>query len=234
MTKAFPNFPKAFLTKDKIAILMKRFENKYFLDVELDDIDPSLDRLVKPNVKITKDILDREVNRDQRAKHKKVYWVLHNDAEYCDDFKFNLETEVYSSVKAVIDAASLLYSEYCPEYQKSKATVSSENGFRVHKKRKTEYLPNEINKEWYNEEENEQNSLDQFKAKVIEEIGRNYEKLRDVFKLTNEQLRKLNNEPKDSNKFVRNCQGYSTPAKPNDRHLHQFLATIYDIVQNIN
>ena len=79
----FKPISSRFTIREKIEFAAYKYNNNYFLDQEPSEITNLPNEIVRPMCKITKDNLNEAVSRDQRAKTKKLAWVLKQlDDEY--------------------------------------------------------------------------------------------------------------------------------------------------------
>ena len=118
-----------FTIRQKIHFAVYKYEHNYFVGLEPDEIDNLPDEILRPLRKITKDNLNRAVSRDQRAKTKKLAWVMRNlSKSKFSSFLDQLDT--FTSVSAAERAAAKLFSEHNKDYSVLQATVKSVAGER--------------------------------------------------------------------------------------------------------
>ena len=101
-----------------------------FLDKEPSEITNLPNEIVRPMCKITKDNLNEAVSRDQRAKTKKLSWVL----KQLDDEKFlsfARQLDKFTSVSAAESEAAKLFREHSNDYSISQATIKKVDGEKV-------------------------------------------------------------------------------------------------------
>ncbi|CAF1129980.1 unnamed protein product, partial [Brachionus calyciflorus] len=166
--QVFNAIPRHYLVRDKIDILIKRHRNNYFLDQNQDDIDQNLDELVRPKSMVTEQNLNKSVSRDYRAKIRKVDWVLKCNEPFATPFKENINNDSYTSINNMFDDAARIYRRHSPQYNEAKATVSSENRRRVHKRKEQE------NQESESDESQPNENIRFTKDQILNEISRNY------------------------------------------------------------
>ncbi len=87
MTEIFiQTIPNNTSTQEKANIWVQRYRNSYFIDQEL-----NLHVLTVPLIKVTKELQNKQISRDQKAKHKKLAWALYSQEEACKTFQERLE-----------------------------------------------------------------------------------------------------------------------------------------------
>lgn len=223
MTKLFKDIPKHISLKEKVDILAQRHENNYFLEIEPDEISENLSEFVRPMCKVTKKTLDSSVTRDIRAKIKKIHWVLNRDDEFTHDFKDKLNSNFFSSMNEVFRESSKIYSKYCDQYMSSKATVSSVDGRKVYKRKAVQSF-DPIS-------EHENIELD-CKERVIDAVIKNYDKLRNLFQLSSDELEaKISSNPESSN-AIAYILGIDQPIEKKNRLLFLTISTFFDLIND--
>ncbi|CAF0868010.1 unnamed protein product [Brachionus calyciflorus] len=227
--KIFKDIPKDISVKDKIEILIKRHENKYFIDKDLESIDPSLSAYIRPINKVTKKNLHLTVSYDMQAKVKKIHWVLTCEKKYAAQVKRKYENNEFKSFKDIDKESALIYEKYCENYCKSKATVSSVNGKKVHRKKGSEV--DNIKNDTASENSNEQNLIDQeiLKRKLSNELKNNVDIFFEISNLSNDELK---SRIKAHERFdeISKIPALSNPTSKDSRQIFLTLASVLDLI----
>ncbi|CAF0714119.1 unnamed protein product [Brachionus calyciflorus] len=138
IVKVFHDIPRVKSLYDSLEIKLKRHENNYFVGKSLDSIDQSLCVLVRPIAEVTSSNLSATVSVDIQSKIRKIHWVLNCKENFAENVKRKYSEKQYTSFFDIYNDCKIIYQEHCPNYCEAKATVSSENGRRVHKKKTKE------------------------------------------------------------------------------------------------
>ena len=127
----FKPISSRFTIRQKIDFAVFKYQHRYFLDQEPDEIDNLPDEVVRPLRKITKENLNSAVSRDQRAKSKKLAYAM-NQVDLRDPkfAPFADALDKFTSVSAAEKLAAKLFSEHSVTYSSSQATVKSIDGER--------------------------------------------------------------------------------------------------------
>lgn len=224
MAKLFKDIPKHFSLREKVDILTQRHENNYFQDIEPEEIDQNLSEFVRPVCKVTKKTLDLCVTRDIRAKIKKIHWVVNRDDDFTNDFKDKLSNNSYSSMNEVFRESSKIYSKYCDQYMSSKATVSSVDGRKVYKRKA---VPNGFDQM----SEHDNIELD-CKERIIDAVIKNYDKLKKLFQLSNNELEAKISSNSESSSAIAYILGIDQPVEQKDRLLFVTISTFFDLIND--
>jgi len=208
----FPKVPQHLSLKEKVEIHSLRFENGFFLNKVIDEIDIDVP-YVKPNIRVTSDRLKDFMDKDRRAKIKKLTWAYRSQEDYCQDFKRQVEEDEFSSLSKAEEEAARLYRVYNNDYNKLKATVSSLNGRKIYKKRQL------------SEEEDGSESADSTKQRLLESMKRNYLSLRKVMSMDKNALKEALNIESESTEFLRSIPDYTEPTKHSER-VFDYLFTL--------
>ena len=187
--KLFEKLNSCYSIKEKIEISVVRYNFNYFLETNLEDLG-NMPEIILPLQYVTRDLYNKHITKDQKAKTKKLSWVLkHKNEEFCTEFKEKYENNLFKSVREAESCAANIYAKYCGFYQSSKATVQSINGIRTWlKKRSLEEEPKEENSNDSNllDESNSNDemlccnnvtkNLEHVKRQCVEEISTSLEK----------------------------------------------------------
>lgn len=220
-TALFPKIPLNLTLREKIEIILERHENNYFLNQDLGEIEDYITEIVKPNFKVTEELLNKYLTRDSRAKIKKLYWVTRNNEDFAYVFNSNIDQNKFASVRDAQIEAAKIYKDNCEFYQKSKATVYSENGNKLIKRKRIDCQNNEFNKE-INDDESPDEKL--FTKEIcFEALKNNYLKISKIFSMNNKELDEKLSEQNESIEFIKKIEGYIEPTTLNDK-LSNFLA----------
>ena len=130
--------------KQKLDLTVKKYDNKFFLDIDLDDAEVFMDieDIIKPLQKVTIDLLKSKdgVARGVQALNKKLSWVIHHINEtFCNEFRVKYENNSFTSVNAAESLAAFIYRTTCPVYQKGKSTLTKIDGHKLIKKRMNQF-----------------------------------------------------------------------------------------------
>ncbi|CAF1043249.1 unnamed protein product [Brachionus calyciflorus] len=176
---------------------------------------------------VTKQNLNKSVSRDYREKIRKFDWILKCNEPFATPFKENINNDSYTSINNLFDDAAPIYRRHSPQYNEAKATVSSENGRRVHKSKEQENQESES-------DESEPNENIRFtKDQILNEISRNYIQFKDVLKLKNNDLKNTLNENNKRNEFLTNIDGYTQPNNQSERILCVLIGVFHDVIDNL-
>ena len=121
----FPKLRNDLNIHNKIKITVQRHNHNYFINEEINESNFSfLHALVLPNRKVTKDELDKWLNKNQRSQNKKLSWAFNvideeELAEELAEFKDKLMTNSFRSVVQASRMATLLYAMHNNNYNKS-------------------------------------------------------------------------------------------------------------------
>lgn len=210
--KLFEKLNSSFTIKEKIEISVIRYDYNYFLESSLEGC--FLPRIVLPLQYVTRELYNKHISKDQKAKTKKLSWVLKNkDEEFCTEFRQKYANNEFKSVREAEHLAANIYSKYCDFYQSSKATVQSVNGVkiwtkkRIHIDEENEQLEKNSNESLVFDEEGSNSSqfssktenVNQFKRRCLEEFSAN---LNDFKKNINEAASQFKKNLEKSNIFV--------------------------------
>jgi hypothetical protein len=220
--KLFPRYPTGATMKERIDIWVIRHDNNFFLDKDPQEITIAheLDDFIKPYYRVTKQLLNKHVTVDKRAKINKVSWVLKRDEEFAREFKQKYESNEFKNQTQIENGAAVIYSNHCPDYKKDKATVIKVDGEVIRKKKRPA--------------ESEEPKSQFTKEMCLNAIKENFDKLNSISKLSTIDLKQKINDTNDDNTFVNSIPAITEPKYLNERILHQFIATIHHIIQNIN
>jgi hypothetical protein len=208
----FPKVPQHLSLKEKVEIHSLRFEHGFFLNKDIDEIDIDVP-YVKPNITVTSVRLKDFIDKDRRAKIKKLSWAFRSQEEYCQDFKRKVEEDGFSSLAKAEEEAARLYREYSCDYNKQKATVSSLNGRKIYNKRQ------------HFEEDDGSVSAYQTKQRLLDSMKHNYSSLRKVMSMDRNSLKEALNVDSESTKFLRSIPDYVEPTKHSER-VFDYLFTL--------
>ena len=212
--KLFEKLNSDFTIKEKIEISVIRYDWNYFLEMDLSQI--YLPEVVKPLQYVTKEMYNKCISKDQKAKSKKLSWVLKNqNEEFCADFREKYKSNAFKSVREAELYAASIYSKYCELYQSAKATVQSINGVKTHIKKRTYDCNEDSNKsEGVEMDEHVQECSDvfkentnpvheqadkfcDFKRKCLEKLNANLDELKKV--VDSSSSSEINNQLRESN-----------------------------------
>jgi hypothetical protein len=201
--KLFEKLNSSFTIKEKIEVSVIRYDYNYFLETNLEEI--LLPKIILPLQFVTRDLYNKYVSKDQKAKSKKLSWVLKNQhQEFCAEFRHKYENNEFKSVREAESFAANIYSKFCDFYQSSKATVHSVNGIKTWIKKRNrleederddvETIGNEsqvLDEEMSNSTKSTDNIEyhKQFKRKCLEEISSNFTEFKNNVNLAAIQLK---------------------------------------------
>jgi hypothetical protein len=176
--------------KEKIKIKVARYDNDYFLGIELDAIDDAIEENIRPLQKVTKELLAGFMNKNEKAKDRKLSWALrHLDEDFARDFKDKFENDRFSNTLAAQNAASELFKQHSGLYSASQAVVSkAPNGGRVVKRKLDAVIVPD-------------NNAVNPRARVINDLNGNLagqkDSIREILAMKKEQLGTLINQDTD-------------------------------------
>ena len=132
----FKKFTGASTICDKLKIHAARFDNDYFFNQDLEQIEEE-NEFIKPLVKITPSKY-KQISRDVKCKGKKLSFALENiESDYCLEFKIKYNNQTFKNISEGVNVASTIYKNSNAEYKPTQATVSSNNGKKVINKKET-------------------------------------------------------------------------------------------------
>ena len=132
-SELFKTMPSSMSIKEKIFIKVKRFDNNYFLECDLNEIEfeivetPALNAYIKPNRKVTSSELSKFISRTQKTKIKMISWCLINVEEYSEKFRDCFDKNTFKTQEECEIMAREIYSKHCSKYIQSKAVISNED-----------------------------------------------------------------------------------------------------------
>ena len=128
--------------QNKIQITVQRHNHNYFINEEINESNFSFLHTMVLR-KVTKDELDKWLNKNQRSQNKKLTWAFNvideeELAEELAEFKDKLMKNSFRSVVQASRMATLLYAMHNNNYNKSKSTIgTNSNGDKIVKKKQT-------------------------------------------------------------------------------------------------
>ena len=218
----FPKLRNDLNIKEKIRVTVQRHTNNYFLDVELRSIQgPSFNYLHEstlPNRMVTKQELDKWLNRNQRSQNKKLAWAVNCIDEddlgnELEDFKNNLRKNGFKSVAQASRVAASLHSVHNSNYNARKSTVATDaHGRRMVKKKK--------------------NEVEDFKSYVISKLKSNsFNKILALLRAPSKGVKALFSEETNSMNFEKECAKEELTTN-NDRLAVILIEKIYNLINN--
>jgi hypothetical protein len=201
--KLFQKLNSSYTIKEKIEISVIRYDYNYFLETNLEAV--FLPKIILPLQFVTRELYNKYISKDQKAKSKKLSWVLKNQhQDFCAEFRHKYENNNFKSVREAESFAANIYSKFCDFYQSSKATVHSVNGIKTWIKKRSHH--EEVERDDMETISNESQVLDeeisisakcndntecynQFKRKCLEEISSNFSEFKNNVNLAAIQLK---------------------------------------------
>lgn len=189
--KIFNKVNSSFTIKEKIEIFVIRYDYNYFLEVDLNQL--CLPEVILPIQYVTRDLYNKNITKDQKAKSKKLSWMLKNqDQLFASEFKQKYSNNDFKSVREAETYASKIYSEYSPLYQSSKATVKSINGTKTWITKKRPYQDQEIltlKENIHTLDETDFNYFAQFKRQCLDDLSHNLNDFKQAVSLAANKLK---------------------------------------------
>ena len=126
--RLFDKFPSHCTIKQRIEFSVLRYKNNYYVGKTLAELE-EVPIVCRPVQKVTKELVKKFVNYQEKAVKKKLAWVLDNIKEpYSSDFKAKFDSNDFKSVKEAELLAARIYRHNCTNYQTGKAMVTSVDG----------------------------------------------------------------------------------------------------------
>jgi hypothetical protein len=222
--KVFHDIPMVKSFKERLDIKLMRHRNKYFIDKNLDTIDPTLSVLVRPIVKVNSKNLLNSVSNDQQSKVRKIDWVLNRTEPFAAAVIEKYENEEYDNFLQIYNDCWPICEKYDPEYRHDKKTVSSLNGVKVYKKKGQTSVDNQNDENTTREDENLRNN-----QLISNRIKGNVDKLIHIQKLSNDEL-KANIENCERFEEVSAISGLNNPNRKETRIAFLTVATVLDLI----
>ena len=135
----FPKLRCDMTVRQKIKASVLRRKNNYFLNMDKDSI-LTFHEKVRPTRVVSREELDKWLNKNQRCLNKKLAWAseMMDVEEDLAEFKTKLENNQFRSVAEGSRMAARLYSLHCNNYNPNKSVVLMHNGARIVKKKKSQ------------------------------------------------------------------------------------------------
>ena len=182
-----------------------RHNNNYFLDMDRNSI-LSFHEKIRPTREVTKNGLDKWLNKNQRCLNKKLAWAVEimDDEEDMNEFKTNLENNLFPSVAAAAKMAAKLYAVHSKSYKANKSVVLIENGTRVIKKKRSE--------------------LDEFKSSLLNDLRlKTFDEILTLIKMSTNAIKIEINQEEPSLLFAKKD---SNDVERDLTHNHNRVATL--------
>ena len=133
----FNPFPRNTSVWDRVDITVKRHERNYFLNYSQEQLE-EIPLAWRPRVVVTKELYDDCVKKNERARNKKLAFVIDNNVDWAQRFKEKLKNGTIPNLTKAKDEAADLWARHSADYDKARAVQTpsaSGHGHTVDRKR---------------------------------------------------------------------------------------------------